>query len=56
MAQSSAEAEELRNQVTSPNGTTFAGLKRMEARDFRGLIKETVLAAKVRSEELSKEG
>ena len=55
MAQSSAEAEELRNQVTSPNGTTFAGLKRMEARDFRGLIKETVLAAKIRSEELSKD-
>jgi pyrroline-5-carboxylate reductase len=39
MAQSTAEAEELRNQVTSPNGTTFAGLKRMEARDFRGIIK-----------------
>jgi pyrroline-5-carboxylate reductase len=55
MAQSTAAAEELRNQVTSPNGTTFAGLKRMEARDFRGLIKETVLAAKIRSEELSKE-
>ncbi|HSY54539.1 MAG TPA: pyrroline-5-carboxylate reductase [Opitutaceae bacterium] len=55
MAQSDAEAEELRNQVTSPNGTTFAGLKRMEARDFRGLIKDTVLAAKTRSEELSKE-
>ena len=55
MAQSNAEAEELRNQVTSPNGTTFAGLKRMEARDFRGLIKETVLAAKTRSEELSKD-
>jgi pyrroline-5-carboxylate reductase len=55
MAQSPAEAEELRNQVTSPNGTTFAGLQRMEARDFRGLIRETVLAAKVRSEELSKD-
>ncbi len=55
MAQSAVEAEELRNQVTSPNGTTFAGLKRMEARDFRGLIRETVLAAKLRSEELSKE-
>jgi pyrroline-5-carboxylate reductase len=55
MAQSSATAEELRAQVTSPNGTTFAGLKRMEARDFRGLIRETVLAAKVRSEELSKD-
>ncbi len=55
MAQSKADAEELRNQVTSPNGTTFAGLKRMEARDFRALIKDTVLAAMVRSEELSKE-
>ena len=55
MAQGTVEAEELRNQVTSPNGTTFAGLKRMEARDFRGLIRETVLAAKARSEELSKD-
>jgi len=55
MAQSTAEAEELRNQVTSPNGTTFAGLKRMEARDFRGLVKDTVLAAKIRSEELSRD-
>ncbi|HZP60505.1 MAG TPA: pyrroline-5-carboxylate reductase [Opitutaceae bacterium] len=56
MAQSNAEAEELRNQVTSPNGTTFAGLKRMEAGQFRTLIKDTVLAAKIRSEELSREG
>jgi pyrroline-5-carboxylate reductase len=56
LTQSTAEAEELRNQVTSPNGTTFAGLQRMNARDFRGLVCETVLAAKARSEELSKEG
>ncbi len=56
MAQSPLEAEDLRNQVTSPNGTTFAGLKRMEARDFRGMIRETVLAATARSEELSQEG
>lgn len=55
MAQSPHTAEELRNQVTSPNGTTFAGLKRMEARDFRGLVRETVLAAKLRSEELSRD-
>jgi pyrroline-5-carboxylate reductase len=53
--QSTAEAEELRNQVTSPNGTTFAGLQRMAARDFRGLIRETVLAATARSVELSKD-
>lgn len=56
MTQSTAEAEELRNQVTSPNGTTYAGLQRMAARDFRGLVKDTVTAAKVRSEELSREG
>ncbi len=55
MAQSPLEPEELRNQVTSPNGTTFAGLQRMAARDFRGLVKETVLAATARSEELSRD-
>ena len=55
MARTGTEPEELRNQVTSPNGTTFAGLQRMTARDFRGLIKETVLAATARSQELSKD-
>jgi pyrroline-5-carboxylate reductase len=55
MAASSADAETLRNQVTSPNGTTYAGLMRMEARGFRGLIQETVAAAKARSEELSRD-
>jgi pyrroline-5-carboxylate reductase len=55
MAQSPLDPEELRNQVTSPNGTTYAGLQRMAARDFRGLIKETVLAATARSEELSRD-
>jgi pyrroline-5-carboxylate reductase len=55
LAQSDAEAEALRDQVTSPNGTTFAGLQRMTARDFRGLIRETVLAATARSVELSKD-
>ncbi len=47
------EPEKLRDAVTSPNGVTFAGLQRMAARDFRGLVRETVLAAKARSEELS---
>jgi len=55
MAQSGAEPEVLRNQVTSPNGTTFAALKRLEARDFRGIVTEAVLAAKARSAELSRE-
>jgi pyrroline-5-carboxylate reductase len=55
LARRQIEPETLRNQVTSPNGTTYAGLQRMSARDFRGLIKETVLAAKARSEELSRD-
>lgn len=55
MARSGATPEALRDQVTSPNGTTFAGLQRMAARDFRGLMRETVLAAKARSEELTRQ-
>ena len=55
LARKNIEPETLRNQVTSPNGTTFAGLQRMAARDFRGLVREAVLAAKARSEELSKD-
>ena len=51
LARKNIEPEKLRDAVTSPNGTTFAGLQRMAARDFRGLIRETVLAAKARSEE-----
>ena len=47
------DPETLRNQVTSPNGVTAAGLSRMSERDFRGMIRETVLTAKARSEELS---
>ncbi len=55
LARRQIDPETLRNQVTSPNGTTLAGLRRLEAHDFRGLIKETVLAAKARAEELSKD-
>ena len=55
LARKNIEPETLRNQVTSPNGTTFAGLQRMAARDFRGVVREAVLAAKARSEELSKD-
>lgn len=54
MARTGTEPEELRNQVTSPNGTTFAGLQRMAAHDFRGMMRETVLAATARSAELAK--
>jgi pyrroline-5-carboxylate reductase len=53
MAETGTEPETLRNQVTSPNGTTFAGLKRLEAHHFRAIIEETVRAAKARAEELA---
>jgi pyrroline-5-carboxylate reductase len=55
LAETKAEPEALRDQVTSPKGTTYAGLQRMAARGFRETIKETILAAKARSEELSKD-
>jgi pyrroline-5-carboxylate reductase len=55
LARKAIDPEVLRDQVTSPNGTTYAGLQRMAGRDFRGLIQETVAAAKARSEELSKD-
>lgn len=55
LEQSTVEAEELRNQVTSPNGTTYAGLQKMAAADFRGLIRDTVATATARSVELSRD-
>jgi pyrroline-5-carboxylate reductase len=47
------QPETLRDLVTSPGGTTLAGLKVMEEAGFRDLLRDTVLAAKRRSEELS---
>lgn len=55
LARRQTDPEQLRDQVTSPNGTTLAGLRKLQAGDFRGLIRETVLAAKARAEELSRE-
>lgn len=56
LARKNIEPETLRDQVTSPNGTTFAGLQRLKAGNFRDLIRDTVLAATARSKELSKDG
>lgn len=50
-----AEPEALRDQVVSPNGTTFAGLQVMAARQFRETMRETILAATRRAAELSKD-
>jgi pyrroline-5-carboxylate reductase len=55
LARKKIDPEILRDQVTSPNGTTFAGLQVMKAKDFRGMIRDTVLAATARSRELSKD-
>lgn len=55
MTRSALSPEQLRDQVTSPNGTTFAGLKRLEAGRLRAVVAETVAAAKARSEELSRD-
>ena len=53
LAQREADPEVLRNQVTSPNGVTAAGLRRLGERDLRGAVRECVLAARARAAELS---
>ncbi len=45
---------ELRRKVTSPNGTTEAGLKTMDQLDFTALIEKTIQSASDRAEELGK--
>lgn len=44
----------LRENVTSPNGTTFAALESMRGNDFERIIGEAIKAAKDRSVELGK--
>ena len=46
----------LRSEITSPNGTTAAGLKVMEEEGFSGIILRAVHAARNRANELSAEG
>ena len=46
--------DELRIAVTSPGGTTAAGLAVLGAADFRGLIRDVLRAARDRSVELGK--
>lgn len=55
LARQGEAPETLRDKVTSPNGTTFAGLQQLRAGDFRGLLRATVLAATARSRELSRD-
>jgi pyrroline-5-carboxylate reductase len=55
LARGDATPEALRDKVTSPNGTTFAGLQVLAQRQFRDTLKETILAATRRADELSKD-
>lgn len=52
--ESDKEPAQLREMVTSPNGTTFAGLKIFEEKNIRGIIVAAVKAATKRSKELAK--
>jgi pyrroline-5-carboxylate reductase len=45
---------ELKNEVTSPGGTTIAGLYAMEQKGFRGIVMDAVVNATKRSQELGK--
>jgi len=48
-----ASPSKLRENVTSPNGTTFAALQVFESMDIEGIIKKAMRAAQDRSQELS---
>jgi len=54
LAASSETPEELRSQVTSPGGTTAAGLRMLEARAVRAAFLEAVAAASERSRQLGR--
>lgn len=48
------QPEELRRQVTSPNGTTMAGINELNKGEFPHTIKKAILRATRRSKELGK--
>jgi pyrroline-5-carboxylate reductase len=54
VAQTGLSPDELRSQVTSPNGTTLAGLEALAARNGSAAIQAAVVAATKRSIELGK--
>ena len=52
VAQTEEHPAVLRDRVTSPGGTTIAGLKQLEVNDFRGTVIQAVEAATKRAREL----
>lgn len=54
LLESGISPETLRVMVTSPGGTTAAGLKVFEEKGFKDIVLEVLLAAKSRSEELGR--
>jgi pyrroline-5-carboxylate reductase len=52
LAESGEDAAQLRANVTSPGGTTAAGLAVFEAAGLRGIVDDVVAAATRRSKEL----
>jgi pyrroline-5-carboxylate reductase len=55
LSESDEPAAELRRRVTSPGGTTAAGVAQLEARDFRGALSACLHAARDRGRELGVE-
>ena len=53
LKQDGASPTKLRENVTSPNGTTFAALQVFESNDLETIIKKAMRAARDRSQELS---
>lgn len=54
LVESSDEPGQLRKNVTSPNGTTFAALQTFEAEGFKETVDKAVKAAASRAAELGK--
>jgi pyrroline-5-carboxylate reductase len=55
LVESTESAAELRQRVTSPGGTTAAGVEQLEAHDFRGAVSACLVAARDRGRQLGAE-